>query len=241
MGGFGGVSAFLGLSWNFSRDGLLWNYLNVWQVMKAIKVSKLKMPQVAGYIKRNQEMKAFKKMLYDPEYLQTIIVTGPRGSGKSTLVQHCLAGKGGVVLNTRSDFSEEKFAENVMKTIIRVSYAQPGTYVTALLSVALRRLRKSQEELPIFVVEVDHRCTPDQLRSLLILMKHYGADEELIRPIVVLSSSTSAFGLTINEVELICHFTLQFQWDHFCLTGQTWQHITNGINFGRNIHNWSMY
>ena len=61
MGGFGSVSAFiafLGLSWNFSRDGLL---LNVWRVMKAIKVSKLKMPQVAGYIKRNQEMKAFKK------------------------------------------------------------------------------------------------------------------------------------------------------------------------------------
>ena len=47
-------------------------------------------------------------MLYDPEYLQTIIVTGPRGSGKSTLVRHCLAGKGGVVrvcLNTRSYFS----------------------------------------------------------------------------------------------------------------------------------------
>ena len=60
----------------------------------------------------------------------------------------------------------------------------------------------SQEELPIFVVETDHRCTPDQLRSLLILMKQYGADEKLIRPIVVLSSSTSAFGLTISEEEL---------------------------------------
>ena len=109
--GFGGVSALvvaLGVGWTFFRDGLLVNYLNVQQVMKAIKVSKLQMPQVAGYIyiKRNQEMKAFKKMLYDPEYLQTIIVTGPRGSGKSTLVRHCLAGKGGVVrvcLNTRSE------------------------------------------------------------------------------------------------------------------------------------------
>ena len=33
-------------------------------------------------------------------------------------------------------------------------------------------------------------------------MKQYGADEELIRPIIVLSSSTSAFGLTISEAEL---------------------------------------
>ena len=33
-------------------------------------------------------------------------------------------------------------------------------------------------------------------------MKQYGADEELIRPIVVLSSSTSTFGLTISEQEL---------------------------------------
>ena len=59
-----------------------------------------------------------------------------------------------------------------------------------------------QEELPIIVVEVDNRCTPGELRSLLILMKQYGADDNLIRPIVVLSSSTSAFGLTISEEEL---------------------------------------
>ena len=133
-------------------------------------------------------------------------MTGPRGSGKSTLVRHCLAGKGGVVrvfLNTQSSFSEEKFAENVMKTI-GVSYTQPGTNVNvmALLSLALRGLRQSQEELPIFVIEADDRCTPDQLQSLLILMKQYGSDEELIRPIIVLSSSTSAFGLTIWHEEL---------------------------------------
>ena len=172
--------------------------------MKAIKASKLEIPEIAGYIKRNQEMEDLKDMLYDPVYLQTIVVTGPRGSGKSTLVQRYLAGKGGVVrivLNTQSSFSEEKFAENVMETI-GVSYAQSGTNVMALLSVALRGLRKSQEELPIIVVETDHRCKPGELRSLLILMKQYGADQKLIRPIIVLSSSTSAFGLTINEVEL---------------------------------------
>ena len=219
MGGFG---AFLGLSWTFSRDGLLWNY-NVLQVMKAINASKLEMPRVAAYIERNQEMKAFKHMLYNSGDLKTIIVTGPRGSGKSTLVRHCLAGKGGVVricLNTRSDFSEEEFAENVMKTI-EFSYAQSGTNVEALLSIALRRLRKSRkskEELPIIVVETDTRCTPDQLRSLLILMKQYGADKELIRPIIVLSSSTSAFGLTIREAELrSCYFHVDDLTDEQCL------------------------
>ena len=203
MGGFGGVVSVLGISWTFSRDGLLWTYWNVLQVKRAINASKLKMPQVAAYIERNQEMKAFKKMLYDPS-LKTIIVTGPRGSGKSTLVQRCLAGKGRVVrfcLNTRSDFSEEEFTENAMKSI-DVSYALPGTNLKALLSVALRGLRESKEELPIFVVEVDTRCTPDLLRSLLILMKQYGADNRLIRPIIVLSSSTSAFGLSITQREL---------------------------------------
>ena len=200
MGGFGGIASLLGLSWTFSRDGLLVNYWNVRRVKSGIKVSQLKMHPVDGYIERNQEMKAFKEMLYDRS-LKTIVVTGPRGSGKSTLVRRCLAGKAGVVrfcLNTRSDFSEEEFAENAMKTI-DVSYALPGTN---LLSVALRGLCKSQEELPIFVVEVDTRCTPDQLRSLLILMKQYGADEKLIRPIIVLSSSTSAFGLSITQREL---------------------------------------
>ena len=141
--------------------------------MKAINVSKLEMPEIDGYIKRNQEMEAFKKMLYDPGPLKTIIVTGPRGSGKSTLVQHCLAGKGGVVrivLNTQSSFSEEKFAENVMQKI-GLPRREPGTNVNGLLSLALKGLCQSQEELPIIVVEADHRCTPGQLLSLLILMK----------------------------------------------------------------------
>ena len=185
--------------------------MNVWRVKRAIKVSKLEMPQVTAYIKRNQEMGALKKMLLNyPKYIniKTIVVTGPRGSGKSTLVQRCLAGKAGVVriaLNTQSSFSEEKFAENVMKTI-GVSYAQSGTAVTALLSLALEGLRASQEELPIFIVETDHRCEPGDLRSLLILMKQYGADRKLIRPIIVLSSSTSAFGLTISLEELRSYY-----------------------------------
>ena len=65
-----------GFGWTIFRDGLLWNYLNVQRVMKAIKVSKLEMPQVDGYIERNQEMKAFKRKLYNSEDLKTTIVTG---------------------------------------------------------------------------------------------------------------------------------------------------------------------
>ena len=194
----------LGLGWTFFRDGI---YPNVQKVMKAIDESKLRMPQIDGYIKRNQEMKAFKKMLYNPG-LKTIVVTGPRGSGKSTLVQHCLADKGGVVriiLNTQSmSFSEEKFAENVMKTI-GFPYTQSGTNVMALLSLALQGLCESQEELPIFVIEADNNFSPRQLKSLLILMKQYGADEKLIRPIVVLSSSTSTFGRNISQKERYFH------------------------------------
>ena len=217
----------LGLGWTFFRDGIYLNVqkvqkVNVQKVMKAINVSKLEMPRVAGYIERNQEMKAFKRKLYNSEDLKTTVVTGPRGSGKSTLVQHCLAGKGGVVrivLNTQSSFSEEKFAENVMKTI-GVSYTQPGTDVNvmALLFIALRGLRQSQEELPIFVIEADDRCTPDQLQSLLLLMKQYGADKKLIRPIIVLSSSTSVFGLTIWHKELrLRYFHVDDLTDEQCL------------------------
>ena len=74
-----------------------------------------------------------------------------------------------VFLNPQSSFSEEKFAEKVMKTI-GLPYTQSGTNVMALLSLALQGLCESQEELPIFVIEADNRCTPGELRSLLILM-----------------------------------------------------------------------
>ena len=209
MGGVSASVVLLGFGWTLFRDAWLGTYPNVQRVMTAIKASKLKMPQMDGYIKRNQEMEAFKKVLYDPRpRIRTIIVTGPRGSGKSTLVQHCLADKGGgvrVFLDTLSDFSVGEFAENIVQTI-GLPYRQSGTNVMGLLSLALQGLRESQEELPIIVVETDNRCTPDQLRSLLILMKHFGADQKLIRPIIVLSSSTSAFGLAISEAELRSHY-----------------------------------
>ena len=67
-----------------------------------------------------------------------------------------------VFLNPQSSFSEEKFAEKVMKTI-GLPYTQSGTNVMAL---ALQGLCESQEELPIFVT-----------------FDSDDADEKLIRPI----------------------------------------------------------
>ena len=88
--------------------------------MKAINVSKLRMPQIDGYIKRNQEMKAFKHMLYDPGLKTNRCDWATWLRKVNSSAQHCLAGKAGAVrvfLNPQSSFSEEKFAEKVMKTI----------------------------------------------------------------------------------------------------------------------------
>ena len=51
-------------------------------------------------------------------------------------------------------------------------------------------------------MEVNDRCTSKGLQSLLLRLKSWGADKMLVRPIVVVSSSRAAFGLTIGLKEL---------------------------------------
>ena len=61
--------------------------------------------------------------------------------------------------------------------------------------MTLRRHKKLQ---PILVVEADQRCSASHLEHLLLLLKRWGADNKLLRPLVVLSSSRAALGLTLT-------------------------------------------
>ena len=65
-----------------------------------------------------------------------------------------------------------------------------------VVEMALTSLKgMNQDSLPpILVVEIDSLCKGAVLQDLLLTMKHWGFERGLVRTIVVVSSSLSAFG-----------------------------------------------
>ena len=58
------------------------------------------------------------------------------------------------------------------------------------------------EEKHTLVVEVDTRFGSKRLEDLLLLMKRFGDDLQLVQPVVILSSSRAALTLEINASSL---------------------------------------
>ena len=95
-----------------------------------------------------------------------MIVTGPRGSGKTTLVNTELKGNKKVVtvsLNTAVPFTEERFARSIL-TALRFPYKPTGLSAQGLLETALAKHRKLP---PILVEEANWRCDATHLLLLL--------------------------------------------------------------------------
>ena len=147
----------------------------------------------------------FKKIVRPNRVFRTVLVVGPRGSGKSTLTHMTLKNTAKVItvsLNTHESFSAEKFAQAILDVL---DVPPPETQInTAKNSVekALATCQKDDSRVPIIHVEADFRCDSNQLQDMLLLLKNWGQDKQLVRAVVTLSSSRAALGLTIAMEEL---------------------------------------
>ena len=152
-------------------------------------------------------------------YLPTIVVYGPRGSGKSTAVRIAVnqsKEKRPVLLArvTAADIVEGKnFVQQVAFTIIDAAIQKLSTKPTSvsvprgirsssILTGALRQVK----QLPIIVLEVDMKFTSLQLQQLLVQLKSWGTDSRFAQFIIVLSSASTALGLPTNAGDLRSHF-----------------------------------
>ena len=176
------------------------------------------------YIPREDVVENLQTMIdtQSNDYLPTIIVYGPRGSGKSTAVQIAVSKpnkKRRPVLMARvisaditsgeGDF--ERLACKIIHSAIQqsrpsnkstsVSIPQ-GTLASSILTGALNRVK----QLPIIVLEVDVKFTALQLQQLLVQLKSWGSDSRLAQFVIVLSSAYTALGLTTSIGELRSQF-----------------------------------
>ena len=131
---------------------------------------------------------------------RTLVVMGPRGSGKSTLVNLTFASSANVIrihLDTTVPFSAEEFSHNILSVL---SVYPPPPHVQARL--LLEKAFKKFPEPPLLLVEADTRCGAKQLEQLLLLLKWWAGDLNAVRPVVILSASRAAFGLKLRLSEL---------------------------------------
>ena len=144
------------------------------------------------------------------EKQKTVMVCGPRGSGKTAAIRETLEGKKGVVVVTLAGESQlrQKLACAITESLgLNTNKQVDHTEVVVNALKEIRRNPGSLEHPPVLVVEVNERFTsPKALEELALTLKDWGHDEALVRPIVVLSTSRAAMGLGIGMEELRAEF-----------------------------------
>jgi hypothetical protein len=182
---------------------------------EALKLARVSAPTVSKNIKRRAVMATLSNALRPTNAKQkldllneTVLVTGPMRSGKSTAVREALADRDRAALATLKHVQgESAVAEPWCSELVKsLGVAQPDSgkeSACQCVHTALQALKKestlqalkkesTHDELPMLVVEADHKVTPKQLTDLLREFKVWGADEQLVQCVVVLSSSRAA-------------------------------------------------
>lgn len=131
----------------------------------------------------------------ESRYVPTMIVCGPRGCGKSTLVAEIFGEEPAVINLSYNGISEDDFA-NAIFSSLQVK-CPGGIRPSIFLEIVLKDVRDKEHKLPTLIVEVDKRFDGAHLEELLLICKHLGDDLKLVMPVVVLSSSRAAFGMQL--------------------------------------------
>ena len=154
------------------------------------------------------------------EKQKTVIVCGPRGSGKTAAVRESLEGRKGVVVATLPSESCDQMSQKLAYAITKSLGLHTNKQVdhTEVVVNALKIIRDETYaglgHPPFLVVEVNKRFTSPALEELALTLKDWGHDEGLVCPIVVLSTSRAAMGLEIGMVELRAEFACVRDLDH---------------------------
>ena len=171
------------------------------KLVLAMKNSHIPTPSVTPFVTRNELMRTLTPTITRASDL-TLIVSGPRGSGKTTAVHLALKDRNATMCvqfcGTREDFFRDLCAA------LGVLVKPETTEWSTLFLKALQQLPSDIK--PVIVVEVDSSCSAQQLHQLLNTLKLVGFEKNLATCVVVLSESRVTAGLTIGVNQLRCRY-----------------------------------
>ena len=176
------------------------------QVMERINIGNISLKDLEDPIaKRTQLMKDLAKALHaaHSEYhnnTYTLIVSGAHGSGKSTAVKKAFEKRGNTVVG-KCLGSWDDYLRALVKQL-GVDHIPQVTSERHIVEGALAKLRVT----PTLIVEMDTRCTPEQLETVLLDIKRLSYEEQLAKFVVVVSSLRILNSLMIGIPELRCDY-----------------------------------
>lgn len=162
-------------------------------------------PPVPNYLKTSQHF-SLKNMLrsYKPNY---IVVIGPRGSGKSTLVNQVIAEeKFGVVALTLE--KDRTLYESLMSKVCD----NPVVGINPAVSLLSRTIdivkQKNDPEIvpnwvPTIVVEVERGASNESIRATATHLKLMCIDKRVCRGVIILSDAAAAIYLPPEESRIV--------------------------------------
>ena len=173
-------------------------------IIEGLKNSKIvKTKEPSPFIHRAHELERLsdKITMDDKETLNTVVIAGPRGCGKTTLVKKFFEQQtGDKVIMTHLDGTDDCIEKLVTQIFCDIGIMTiPSTVLSKeqLLEKGLLQLREEGYPRPTLVVEVNDRVTSRELQTLLVTFKTWGDDLQLMQCVVVLSSSRAALGIQI--------------------------------------------
>ena len=130
----------------------------------------------------------------------TLLVHGPRGVGKTTVMQHSLNCVKGIVHIQPNPLTVENFYKSIFGY---VGFKIQSESHAALLIRALKKIKADEKGIkPTFVVDINEKCSEKELMAILIELKKLVADLNLANGAVILSTSRAALLLPVTLHEL---------------------------------------
>jgi len=144
-----------------------------------------------------EEIDAFlrRNVREQPGYM---VIIGPRGCGKSTLVLDALKGHKGVIVKRFGSESDTKqMFETLLSSFLTESFRvkEESEVQELFLDVQRKHFPENPAWRPTIVAEVDRGITDDVIVEVSKAMKRLGADLGAAHVILVLSDANAAFAL----------------------------------------------
>lgn len=133
----------------------------------------------------------------------TVVVVGNRGIGKTTAVRSAFQNMKGVLLIECAGLFIGKKSV-ALEALRRLHVKAPVSDPVIFLESILERVVQKGKPNPIIVVDIDTRWKSEEVEEILLWAKKFGADNSLIKVVVVVSPVLSSYSASIGFTELRC-------------------------------------
>ena len=167
--------------------------ISVWM----LRMQKMEEPGIVGERLRRRNIEDTLLMALDDSMFSTVLVYGPRGSGKTTSIKLALRNMWSVVNISITTNDPEKAPEEFRTSLAEAIHSSfNGKYFFKSVFGRMKR------DPPVIVVKMDSKSSGKVLTAVLLECKEYSYEQQCARVLIDLSVSRAALEVDVNLMDL---------------------------------------